>query len=196
MQGFDVKDLANNIVRILGFIKGKRWHDYILELGTSHEDYYYNYFPTVLREFIELTEAIGFIHSHGEIRGDIRRDHIIKEKETGINKWIDFDFSYILHGESHFVYDLLGLGNVLTFITGRGDVTVQNLQSQHPLIDPGSIKLTDLNIIYKNRMVNLKKIYPYISKKLNDILLHFSIETEVIYESTTQFINDLKEVKI
>ncbi len=195
MQGFDVQDRANNIIRILDFIKGKKWHEYILELGTNHEDYYYNHFPTVLGEYIELTEAIGFLHNRGEIHGDIRRDHIIKEKETGINKWIDFDFSYILHGESHFVYDMLGLGNVLAFITGRGDVTVQTLHSHNPSLDPGSIQLTDRNTVFKNRIVNLKKIYPYISKKLNDILLHFSIETKVIYESTTQFIDDLKKIE-
>ncbi len=196
MQGFTVMDQANNLVRILDFIKGKTWHAYIQYLGSTHEDYYYNYFPAVLEEFTELVNAIGFIHNRGEVHGDIRRDHIIKDKDTGINKWIDFDYSYILHGESHFGWDLFGLGNILVFITARGDITANNLHSLNLPVDQSSFNTGDLNIIFKDRIINLKKIYPYISKQLNDILLNFSTETKVFYENTIQLIEELNTVSI
>ena len=44
----------------------------------------------------------------------------------GRYRWIDFDFNY-RHGESRFGFDLFGLGNVLLFITGRGDITTYRL---------------------------------------------------------------------
>ncbi|MBF0564301.1 MAG: serine/threonine protein kinase [Nitrospirae bacterium] len=213
MQGFNVKDKTGHTVRIIDFIKGKTWSDYIVKLGSSHEDYYYNHFMTVFEEFIELVEAIAYIHHRGEIHGDIRRDHIIREMETGINKWIDFDLSYIIHGESHFLFDLLSLGNLLAFAAGRGDVTVQNVQNilnlsskfnqtcnqtdnQNQNQNSGTITSEDLNINFRNRIINLKKIYPYISGKLNDILLRFSCGAKVSYDGITQFIDDLKEIEI
>lgn len=209
MHGFNVKDKTGNMVRIIDFIKGKTWSDYIVKLGSSHEDYYYNHFITVFKEFIELVESIAFLHSHGEVHGDIRRDHIIRETDTGINKWIDFDLSYIIHGESHFLFDLLSLGNLLSFAAGRGDVTVQNIQNilnlsskfnqtdgQTDGQNMGTITSDDININFRNRIINLKKIYPYISAKLNDILLRFSCGAKVPYDGITQFIDDLKETEI
>jgi hypothetical protein len=193
MQGFSVRDTGGNIVRILDFIRGKTFADYVLTLGNDHHDYYHNYFPGVLDEYIGLVEAIKFLHEHGEKHGDIRRDHIIKEKETGKCRWIDFDFNY-LHKESMFSYDLFGLGNILIYLTGRNDVTVQNLKQEN---SPAYDHLTreDLNIIFNNRVVNLKKVYPYIHDSLNLILLHYSLGANTFYEDTGQLLDDLYEVR-
>jgi|WetSurMetagenome_2_1015567.scaffolds.fasta_scaffold138530_3 nucleotide-binding universal stress UspA family protein len=60
MQGHAVRDSAGNIIRIIEYITGKTFADFILELGSSHEDYFYNYFPAVLDEYIELVKAIQF----------------------------------------------------------------------------------------------------------------------------------------
>ncbi len=192
MQGFSVKDSAGNVVRILDFIYGKTFADYILTLGKNHEDYFYNFFPQVFSEYIELVRAIGYIHAHGEKHGDIRRDHILRDN-TGLNIWIDFDFNY-LHRENMFGYDLFGLGNILIYIVGRGDVTIQELQSRG---DPAfySLSKEDMNIIFNNRVANLKKVFPYIPESLNITLLHFSSGAPVFYDNTNQLLSDIEEAK-
>jgi hypothetical protein len=193
MQGFSLNDSSNNIIRIVDYIKGKTLADAILTCGGDHEDYFYNHFPSILDEYIELVEAIRFLHQRGEKHGDIRRDHIIKEKETGNSRWIDFDFNY-LHKENMFSYDLFGLGNILVYLVGRGDVTFQQLlQADSPLV--GKLTSNDMNIIFNNRVVNLQKVYPYVPDELNLILLHFSMYAEVFYENTEQLLHDLREAR-
>ena len=132
-----------------------------------------------------------FLHENNEKHGDIRRDHIIKDAATGRYRWIDFDFNY-RHGESRFGFDLYGLGNVLLFITGRGDITTHRLLHESPeLLD----RLTedDVNIVFHNRVNNLRKIYPYIPEKLNRVLMHFSLSAPVYYEETKELLEDLGE---
>jgi serine/threonine protein kinase len=193
MQGFSVKDASGNIIRIINFIRGKSLAEHVLELGEGHEEYIYNHFPSVLDEFIELVTAIKFLHDRGQKHGDIRRDHIIREKDTGQNKWIDFDFNY-LHKENMFGYDLYGLGNVLVYLAGRGDVTVQQLKKcESPVLD--RLTSEDMNIVFNNRLVNLKKVYSYIPDALNIILLHFSLGADIYYENTDDFISDMQEVR-
>ncbi len=193
MQGFSLKDSSNNIIRIIDYIKGKTLADATLTYGANHEDYFYNYFPSILDEYMDLVEAIRFLHQHGEKHGDIRRDHIIKEEGTGNSRWIDFDFNY-LHKENMFGYDLFGLGNILVYLTGRGDVTAQQVRQ----LGPSAVdRLTsrDMNIIFNNRLVNLKKVYPYVPDELNLILLHFSLGADIFYENTDQLLHDLREAR-
>lgn len=193
MQGFGVADSARNSVRVIEYIHGKTFADHISEMGFPHETYFHTVFPRELDDFIELTEAIKFIHDRGEKHGDIRRDHILKDSRTGLCRWIDFDFNYI-HRESMFGYDLFGLGNILAFITGRGDVTVQNLKKNDPSIF-NRLTPDDTNIIFHNRVVNLKKVYPYIPEGLNLILMHFSAGANIFYDSTDQLLADLREIR-
>jgi hypothetical protein len=147
----------------------------------------------VFDEFIALVQAIQFLHNNQEKHGDIRRDHIIKDTATGLARWIDFDFNY-LHKENMFGYDLFGLGNILVYLVGRGDVTVQKLQQ---VSSPALKRITsdDVNIIFSNRVVNLKKVYPYVPQALNLILLHFSVGANIYYETTGQFLHDLLEAR-
>ncbi len=193
MQGFSVKDAAGNIVRVLDYIRGKTLSDTVVTLGKDHEEYFRNYLPGVLDEFIELVEAIKFLHDHGEKHGDIRRDHIIKEKETGTCRWIDFDFNY-LHKENMAGYDLFGLGNVIIYLVGRGDVLSRDLKERDPKAYQ-SLRDDDLNIIFNSRVVNLRKVYPYIPEDLNQILLHFSSGAEIFYENTDEFLKDIRSAR-
>lgn len=112
---------------------------------------------------------------------------------TGRYRWIDFDFNY-QHGESRFGYDLFGLGNVLLFITGRGDITTYRLLQE----DPGVLdRLTedDMNIVFHNRVNNLKRVYPYIPEKLNRVLMHFAVSAPLYYEETRELLEDLGEAR-
>ena len=193
MQGTTVLDSSGNQLRILDYINGKTLEQLTLGMGVDHEDFFFNHYPALLEEFKRIVEAIRFLHENSEKHGDVRRDHLIKDSATGRYRWIDFDFNY-RHGESRFGYDLYGLGNILLFITGHGDITTHRLLRESPgLLD----RLTgdDVNIVFHNRVNNLKKIYPYISDKLNRVLMHFAVSASVFYEETSELLEDLGEAR-
>jgi serine/threonine protein kinase len=190
MHGSAVRDQAENLIRVLDFIQGQSLYDYVEGLGLDHRTYFYDRFPVILNNFIECIEAIRFLHENGEKHGDIRRDHILIDRHSGRYRWIDFDFNY-RHRENIYGYDLFGLGNVLVFLVGMGDVLLPGLKKRNPhVLDTLTEK--DLNIVFNNRVANLKKIYPYIPKSLNRILMHFSKGTNWFYETTLQLLDDLK----
>jgi hypothetical protein len=193
MQGTTVQDTSGNPLRVLDFIHGRTLSQITVGLGRGHEEYFRQHFPRLLGEFRDMVDAIRFLHENGEKHGDIRRDHLIQDDRTGKYRWIDFDFNY-RHGESRFAYDLFGLGNILIFITGRGDVTTQRLLADAPQI-LDRLNEDDVNIVFRNRVTNLRKVYPYIPESLNRVLMHFSIGAEVYYETTGELLEDLREAQ-
>lgn len=193
MQGTTVPDASGNPLRILNYIHGRTLAQITLSLGKDHEDFFYHYFPGLLGEYIDMVKAIRFLHESGEKHGDIRRDHLIRDEATGRYRWIDFDFNYH-HGPSRYAYDLFGLGNILMYIAGRGDVTTHRLLSE----DPQTLdRLTDddLNIVFHNRVANLQKVYPYIPALLNRVLMHFSMGARIFYDNTGELLDDLGEAR-
>ncbi len=193
MQGFSVTDTAGNNVRILDCIRGTRLMDVMEGLKVSHKDYFANHFPHLFDEYIELVKAIAFLHEQGEKHGDIRRDHLILDREVNHYRWIDFDFNYI-HRENPFGYDLFGLGNILAYLTGQGDVTLHDLREDNaPVLE--QLTDEDMNIIFRNRVMNLKKIYPYIPDSLDYVLRHFSLGANIFYEQTSRFLSDVMAVR-
>lgn len=193
MQGYGIRDTAGNIVRIIDYIHGRTMADIAEQGAANHEEYFSRIFPAVLDDYIKLVEAISFLHDRGEKHGDIRRDHIRWDARGGTYRWIDFDFNFT-HRENMFRYDLFGLGNILVFLAGGGDITVHDLKKYNQHVFDRIIK-DDLNIIFNNRVVNLSKIYPYIPKALNIMMLHFSVGANVFYDNTGQFLADLHEVR-
>lgn len=191
MQGFSAPDEKGNTVRVLDFIWGRPLPFHIHNLDVNHETYFQDYFPGILRCFLECVEGVRYLHEHGEKHGDIRRDHILIDRDTKDYRWIDFDFNYH-HRENIYGYDLFGLGNILAFLTGKGDVLVQYLKREGPAL-AARLREEDLNIVFRNRVVNLRKIYPYIPESLNQVLLHFSVGAKMFYENTGQLLEDLGE---
>jgi serine/threonine protein kinase len=194
MHGITLADEKDNPIRILEFISGKTLTDHITANDQDHETYFRQKLPAILENYIRCVKAIRFLHEHGEKHGDIRRDHIIIDTHSGDYRWIDFDYNY-RHRESIYAYDLFGLGNILAFIVGKGDVLLGDLKQNAPEIIE-KLREEDLNIVFHNRVVNLKKIYPYIPTELNDILLHFSQGAKWFYEHTEQLISDLESAKL
>jgi hypothetical protein len=191
MHGYSIHDEKDNLIRILDFIRGKPLLTHVENMGMDHEAYYYEQFPGILDLFLECIQAIRFLHENGEKHGDIRRDHILIDRESGHYRWIDFDFNY-RQRESIYGYDLFGLGNILVFLVGMGDELLLDLKKQsHPSLD--ILNEEDLNLVFKNRVVNLKKIYPYIPESLNRVLMHFSRGANRFYEDTVQLLDDLGE---
>ena len=193
MYGYSLKDVKGNIVRVLDFVYGKTVASFIENINVSHQIYFHDLFPEILDNFIESIEAIKFLHENGEKHGDIRRDHIILERDSGVYRWIDYDYNY-RHRENIYGYDIFGLGNVLIFLAGKGDALLPALKRSN---EPALAKLydEDLNVVFNNRVANLKKIYPYIPESLNKILMHFAKGTKWFYETTDQMIDDLNEFR-
>ncbi|MCU0539612.1 MAG: hypothetical protein MUF46_06960 [Desulfobacterales bacterium] len=190
MHGRSVADAAGNLVRVLDVITGATLADRVASVSAAHEEYFYDHLPALLENYIRCVEAIRFLHAHGEKHGDIRRDHILVDGDTGHFRWIDFDYNY-RHRENIYGYDLFGLGNVLIYLVGRGDVLLADLQRQSPELLAGLTE-ADVNIVFNNRVANLKKIHPYIPDSLNQVLLHFSKGARWFYETTDQLLEDLR----
>ena len=105
---------------------------------------------------------------------------------------IDFNNDYRI-GENPFSLDLLGPGNVLCYAIGKGFHTYYNIKNDarlyKDLID--RIIPDDFSLLDRRRLFNLRKPYPQIPHTLNNILMHISCGTEVMYESTDEIIEDL-----
>ncbi|MEJ2234501.1 MAG: serine/threonine-protein kinase [Syntrophobacterales bacterium] len=193
MHGYSIQDEKDNLIRILDFIRGKPLFTYVENMGLNHEAYYYEQLPGILDHFYECVQAIRFLHEHGEKHGDIRRDHILIDSDKEQYRWIDFDFNY-RHRENIYGYDLFGLGNILVFLVGKGDLLLPDLKKQnHPALS--TLTEEDLNVVFGNRVVNLKKIYPFIPESLNRVLMHFSKGANWFYENTAQLLEDLREFR-
>ena len=191
MHGCTFSDDKENPVRILEYIPGVTLSDHVANQGRDHEAYFHQKMPGILEKFLGCAEAIQFLHGKGQKHGDIRRDHIIIDADDGCYRWIDFDYSTENY-ENIYGYDLFGLGNVLIYIVGQGDVLLQDLL-QHSPDTLHRLSDDDLNIVFRNRVANLKKVYPYIPESLNHILMHFSRGANWFYEYTHELIGDLRE---
>ncbi len=192
MQGYSTLDAAGNLVRILDVIQGTRLDTSINRLACDDEKYAADYLPDILRHFLKSVEAIIFLHRHGFKHGDIRRDHIIVDGVDNRYHWIDFDYDFHLP-ERPFALDLIGLGNILLYILGR-----RNYRPVDVLEDPemgekvlAGLHVDDLALLSQDRIFNLRKLKPKLPQYFNDILLHFSAGTPVLYDSVTEMYDDL-----
>ena len=192
MQGFSSHDDVNNNIRVIDIIRGRSLDIEIHGIEDSHETNFRESFPVILEKFIGACEAIGFLHGHGEKHGDVRRDHIWIESKTKEYRWIDFDYTYDF-SQNPFALDLFGLGNILIFIVGKGDCTVGSmLEKGFTEDDMDRLSRDDFSIIFQHRLVNLRKIYPYIPEKLNNVMLHFSLGSNVCYDTVDEMLDDLR----
>jgi hypothetical protein len=53
--------------------------------------------------------------------------------------------------------------------------------------------LKDVSILSKDWVFNLKKLFPNLPKIFNDLLLHFSVGTSVMYDTAQEFHTDLQK---
>jgi hypothetical protein len=193
MQGMPFKDEKGNSVRIIEIVIGKKLDDYIAKIEADHRTYFFECFPEILEKYIYACEAINFLHENNEKHGDIRRDHLWIEYKTGDYVWIDFDYTFDFY-ENPFGLDIFGLGNLLACYLGKGEISNIDLEkmSQTKELD-FNITKDDYSLLYSNRVYNLKQIYPYIPERLNEILMHFTVGSEVFYETVDEFLLDLNK---
>lgn len=186
MQGQTYTDDHGNLVRVLERVAGRRLDLNIEDIHADHREYFREIYPGTLERFIAACRAIHHLHQHGETHGDIRRDHLYVDHKTGDYCWIDFDYGYD-SVENPFGLDLFGLGNILSFISGKGVHAIQDVDT-----DGLGITEADCALFFRHRVVNLKKIFPYIPEDLNRVLMHYSSESEVFYETVPELLADLE----
>jgi hypothetical protein len=135
-------------------------------------------------------DAINLLHDNDLCHGDIRNDHILIDQETGVYRWIDFDLT-----QDFSDFDIWSLGNVLLFCAGMGTRTYHEVLRSADFSDATKNSLTsdDASAFYEHRIMNLKKLYPYIPAHLTNILLHFTVNTTTFYESVSQITADMGE---
>ncbi len=190
MQGRTVKDVKKNNIRVIDFIQGESLFSYIAEIEQDHKTYFFQTFPIILKSIIKSVQAMDFLSSRGEHHGDIRNDHILIEKESGLYRWIDFDYSV-----NYPDYDLWSMGNIIVYTAGKGIHSFHSVQTQKNqyATDIPALSEEDTLLFYKYRIANLKKLFPYIPAKINDVLLRFSSGTNNYYENFQEQTEDLQE---
>ena len=192
MQGTAHRDSKGNILRILDIVPGVNFFRYMDSLNMSYDTYFNDLLPDILRRLARAFEAIRFLHGHELKHGDIRNDHIIVERDSGNYVWIDFDYDYSAP-ENPFGLDLFGMGNLLIHAIGKGFHTIHMISHDPETygILKNRLDVADFSLIFKERFINLQKLYPEIPKPLNDILMHFSRRANVFYEYAGEIIEDL-----
>ena len=191
MQGTNIKDNQGENIRIIDFIRGKTLFNYVVGISKDHEEYFFVDLPWIMSNILKSIEAMKFLHSQGLHHGDIRNDHIIIEEGSKTFKWIDFDVM-VNYGD----FDIWSMGNILIYSVGKGIRTYKDVvknPEKYPLFASDHLVPEDSSQFYPYRLANLKKIFPYIPRELNDILMHFSAGAEDFYENFDEMINDLKE---
>jgi len=191
MQGYTVEDDKANQIRVLDFIKGPNLMENIYECKKSHEAYFYEELPEILKNLVECIRAIHLLHSNHTCHGDIRNDHILIDAETDQYRWIDFDLNQHVPD-----FDTWSMGNIINYAVGKGINAFSSVLKSKKFSDEIKTSLTpdDASAFYEYRIMNLSKLYPYLPKRLNDILLHFTIKPDVYYKSLSGLIRDYTEV--
>ncbi len=192
MQGFICYDEKKNAVRIIDYIRGKSFFQYIPMIERkTHLEYFYEDLPEILWKLLDSFKAINFLHKNKFCHGDIRNDHIIVETETGNYRWIDFD---LMQDVSDF--DLWSCGNIVSYAVAKGLKTFDQVikGNEFSLEVKKSLTPEDASAFYNYRIMNLAKLYPYIPIKLSKILLHFTIKPISYYGSLDEFIEDYSEM--
>lgn len=191
MQGYICIDEKGNTIRIIDYIRGKSFFQYIPLIEKKHYEYFYTDLPVILWKLFDSFEAIHFLHQHRFCHGDIRNDHIIVESGSGNYRWIDFD---LMQDVSDF--DLWSCGNIVAYAVAKGLKTFDQVfkNNEFPEEVKNSLTPDDASAFYNYRIMNLRKLYPYIPMKLSKILLHFTMKPIAYYRDLKEFITDFGEM--
>lgn len=191
MQGNTITSKNEDSIKIIDFIKGKNLYQYLSNLNMNHEEYFHEKFPRILFNLRKSLEAIRFIHANHYVHGDIRNDHIMLDEELKTYRWIDFDLN-----QDFSDFDIWSLGNILLFCAGKGEHMLRTVRENRdiPKRVYHSLGEDDVSAFFTYRIINLRKIFPYIPKALNDILMRFSKNTTIFYEDVDQILNNVDEI--
>jgi hypothetical protein len=188
MQGISITDPVGNLVRVIDAIPGYSMYHYLADLEMPHEAYFFDRLPEIMKKVLYCMDALAELQHQGLHHGDVRSDHIWIEHKTDRFVWIDFDYEV-----SHTDYDLWSMGNLLIRVIGKGAHKLRDIErwpGDYPLCREPIIP-EDRVLLYNDRIANLRKLFPYIPRELNDILMRFSTGAADFYKSLDQLSNDL-----
>ncbi|MCP4601939.1 MAG: hypothetical protein GY847_15730 [Proteobacteria bacterium] len=191
MQGVTIEDPAGNLARIIDIVPGRSLYMHIGGLDMTHEEYYYQALPGIMKKTIDCINALVELHGQGEHHGDVRSDHILIDKRNGLYTWIDFDYQV-----NYSDYDLWNVGNLLIRIIGKDAHTAHDVRTrswEYPSHNDTILK-EDMTLLQQDRIANLRKLFPYIPRELNDILMRFSVGSTEFYSNFKCLIADLKTI--
>jgi len=191
MQGYTEFDSSGNNVRIIDRIEGASIFQYVYNINKKHEQYFYEDLPAILRKLSQCMEAIKLLHDHKTCHGDIRNDHIMIDSKTGIYSWIDFDLCQHVKD-----FDVWSIGNVINYTVGKGINSFHLVLKSKEFSDEVKQGLIaeDGSAFYEYRIINLKKLFPYIPERLNEILMHFAIKQHDRYATMQELLDDYYEM--
>ncbi len=187
MQGRTTCDASGNPVRVIDYIRAIDLLSYLHSLQVGHEQYCHTLLPAILAKVADNIAALARLHEAGICHGDIRNDHLLIERETGSYKWIDFDLD-----QGFADFDLWSVGNILHCVVAKGFMTFRDALDTRPELS-GKLSHDDASVFFPYRVMNLRKIHPYLPEKLNDVLLRFSFGARVGYDRISQITDDLAE---
>jgi len=192
MQGRVYRDQEGNNIRVLDVVRGVNYHTYLGTMNMPYERYFQTMLPELLRNLVRAFEDIRLLHVHELRHGDVRNDHLFVDRTTGSYVWIDFDYDFEAT-ENRFSLDIFGMGNIILYTVGKGFHTFYDIKHNTFVYRDLLARLEpdDFSLLFKQRLVNLKKLYPEIPTSLNNILMHFSRGAEVHYEYAEEIIEDL-----
>ncbi|MBI5502772.1 MAG: protein kinase [Deltaproteobacteria bacterium] len=121
MAGSSVRDRVGNLVRVIDFIPGPSLERVASSPPGGDEAYVREELPRLLWRYLPCMEGLRFLHERGERHGDVRADHVIVDRGSGLLRWIDFDYDFECPG-APFVLDVHGAGSILASLVGRGAV--------------------------------------------------------------------------
>lgn len=192
MQGFSIDDVVGNNVRIIDLIQGPSLNKLVTRVNMPHERFFQDRLFGILSGICDCLQALSYLHDNGFVHGDVRWDHILFDRERKIYRWIDFDYNYDFP-ENPFGADLFGVGKIIAHVVGKGGFFYSDIKSNPKFEDAvDHLRQEDFSILEQNRLMNLRKIYPYIPERLNNILLHFSGYAKIFYESIEEILFDLR----
>lgn len=193
MQGRTVRDTKGNNVRVIDRIRGKTFFNYVANLRQSHEAWFAETLPGVLRQLVGCIEALAHLQDNGLQHGDVRNDHIYVERDTGAYRWIDFDYEV-----NYQDYDVWSVGNVLTYAVGKGIHTCR--EAGRSIAERGAADATicpdEALLFYSYRFANLRRLFPYIPEDVNDLLMRFSAGTVDFYEDLGKLARDVAALSL
>ncbi len=187
MQGRSTCDSRGNLVHVIDFIPGADLLSYIASIPVSHEEYCRTMLPEILARVTDNIAALQRLHDAGLCHGDIRNDHLLIERESGAYKWIDFDLD-----QPSVDFDLWSVGNILHCVAAKGFTTFRDALDLCPQLS-GTLSRSDASIFFPHRVMNLRKVYPYLPSRLNQVLLRFSFGARAGYDRVSQIAEDLAE---
>ncbi len=191
MQGHTSYDSQGNNVRIIDFIPGKTLFHLIPAIDKDHETYFHEDLPAIMRNLLLCLKSIAILHENDLCHGDIRNDHIILDSESNTYRWIDFDLKQDVSD-----FDIWSFGNIINYAVSKGIITFKAILKDKSISErvKNSLSMEHASAFYEYRVMDVGHIFPYISRRLRNLLQHFTISPKSYFKEINELIDAFSEV--